>query len=213
MKKLTAFFWGGVLALLVQCNLPFQNQERIICDSLVSLSGKVKRVDYFDSQKRIIKYNVYFQDTTTGRWIPSSVNEIYYTKSGKVAKEKISVPNQFLEIRPLELDSFVYDEKDLKIESVHSVSGGVSDKWLKVSRHVFKYLNDDSLVFSESVFFWDVPQKKWIVSKEDYYEYDSLGRVISLLTYSLDKYDTSKMEKKFQEFFYPDEKLLPLQEN
>lgn len=211
MKKLTAVFSCCALAFLVQCNLTSLNSEREVCDSLISVNGKVKRVDYFDSQKRIIEYDAFFQDTATGRWLLSAVNEIYYTKTGKIAKERISVPDQYLKIRPLELDSFVYNERDLKIESVHSVSGGV--KWTKVSRHVFKYLKDDSLVFSESVFFWDVPQKKWIVSKENYYEYDSLGRVISLLTYTLDKYDTSKVEKNFQEFFYPDEKLLPLQEN
>ncbi|MBQ3655626.1 MAG: hypothetical protein II956_02105 [Bacteroidales bacterium] len=205
MKEFTAVLAVFVLTIFSQCLSPNQNAERQICDSTVSLNGKVKRVDYFDSQKRIVKYDAFFQDTTTEKWILSAVNEIYYTKSGKIAKERLSVPNQYLEIRPLELDSFVYDEKDLKTESVHLVSGGISDKWTKVSRHVFKYLKNDTSVFSESIFYWDIEQQKWIVRKENYYEYDTFGRVSSLLTYERDKYDTSKVQKNFQEFFYPDD--------
>lgn len=212
MRNLAAFFCGCALAFFSECGQPSQNAEREVCDSSVSVSGKVKKVDYLDSQKRVVKSDGYFLDTTTGNWLLSSVNEIFYAQNGKVAKEIISVPDQYLKIRPLELDSFVYNDRGLKTESVHLVSG-VSGRWKGVSRHVFKYLKDDSLVFSESVFFWDAEQKKWIVSKEDYYSYDSLRRVASLLTYSLDKYDTSKVEKNFQEFFYPDEKLLPLPEN
>ena len=135
---------------------------------------------------------------------------MFYTQKGKIAKEKLYVPNQYLELNPLQLDSFVFNDKDLKIESVHLVSSGNSNKWMKVSRHVFQYLKDDTLAFSEKIFSWDMQNKNWFRTKEYYYEYDSLGRVSSRFTYSLNKYDTSKVEKNFEEFFYPDENLLPL---
>ncbi|MBQ9214754.1 MAG: hypothetical protein IJ150_12575 [Bacteroidales bacterium] len=200
----------SVIIFSSSCNLNSNFEDRQITDSSITNQNLVRRIDYKNKKGRIIKYDTYYLDTLTQYWILSSRNELFYTQKGKIAKEKLYVPNQYLELNPLQLDSFVFNDKDLKIESVHLVSSGNSNKWMKVSRHVFQYLKDDTLAFSEKIFSWDMQNKNWFRTKEYYYEYDSLGRVSSRFTYSLNKYDTSKVEKNFEEFFYPDENLLPL---
>jgi len=200
----------SVIIFSSSCNLNSNFEDRQITDSSITKQNLVRRIDYKNKKGRIIKYDTYYLDTLTQYWILSSRNELFYTQKGKIAKEKLYVPNQYLELNPLQLDSFVFNDKDLKIESVHLVSSGNSNKWMKVSRHVFQYLKDDTLAFSEKIFSWDMQNKNWFRTKEYYYEYDSLGRVSSRFTYSLNKYDTSKVEKNFEEFFYPDENLLPL---
>ncbi len=200
----------SVIIFSSSCNLNSNFEDRQITDSSITNQNLVRRIDYKNKKGRIIKYDTYYLDTLTQYWILSSRNELFYTPKGKIAKEKLYVPNQYLELNPLQLDSFVFNDKDLKIESVHLVSSGNSNKWMKVSRHVFQYLKDDTLAFSEKIFSWDMQNKNWFRTKEYYYEYDSLGRVSSRFTYSLNKYDTSKVEKNFEEFFYPDENLLPL---
>lgn len=186
-------------------NLSIDDQ---ITDSVEHKNGLEKFVNFYNSDGKVVRTKEHYLDTVDNHWVLTGIDEFQYNESGQVVREEMFRPNLAMEISPLELDSVFYNDRGLKIESVYFVSGGKPDSWARVSRLSFNYLDNDTLVFSESQFTWDSDMKHWQKVNEKYYEYDSLGRVISLLTYQLDLRDTSKVARDLQEFYYPDDKLI-----
>ncbi len=186
-------------------NLSIDDQ---IEDSVEHINGLLKYVDFFDSDGKTVRSQVHYLDTTDNHWLLTGVDEYRYNESGQIVRQELFVPNLAMKISPLELDSFFYNGRGLKTELMHYVSCGKKDSWTKVSKIIFSYLKTDTAVFSESQYVWDDETKDWHKWDEKYYEYDSLGRVVSLLTYQVDPRDTSKVKRDYQEFYYPDSTLI-----
>jgi len=199
--RMKNFFYAFVFSALF-CGCGYGGGNVRTADSVIVENAGIRRTDYFGANGQHTLSKSYFYDSLSSKWVLSALDEFFYTDFGRLEKERLSVLNQFLELRPLQLDSFVYDAFGRRTESVHLVSGGSG--WTNVSRYVCKYSGSDTSVFSQSFFYWDIAQKKWIVREEKYFKYDSLGRVASQMTYSIDIHDTSKVKRNFEEFFYPD---------
>lgn len=207
MKNIFAIFCLVILAFVVVTGLfscsYIGNFDGEKYDSIVTEKGKNRIVDYYNSGKKLVMSKSYYLDTVNNIWIITSFDQFSYNSFNKISTQKFHVLDMELKMKPLQLDSFFYDSIGLPVEKISFVLSSKSGTWTNFKRQDYTYRENDTNVFRELIYLWNLSQKDWNLGQEIYYGYDSLGRNVSRLVYEIDPHDTTKVKKDFQEYYYP----------
>lgn len=154
IDKIVFFF---VCCLFLSCSSN-KIDNNVVTDTLTTVSGIYKSVEYKNAYDALVKEETFIYDTLTKNWLVEGRIENKYTEFDKIDYQIFYFRDISIgQLAALEKDSFEYDSNQKRIFSVHMVTFGDTLNWVKVSK--YQYLPDS--IKPIKTFSWDQELLDW----------------------------------------------------